>query len=273
MKEYERLSVVVSLVLLGLVTTLIVEVPKRTVTTYVLGSPLSVPISGQRVVGLLIVGMAIAGTDYALREHPRYRNAGLRYSLLFWIVPGIVTLAAVWLIPRLLTQPLLWLAGLLLTGFTLASVIAAEQRTIAPDTPGAVRARLYLNLITYAAALAMFTNIYGTRVRSLVSGPATIMVATVLALALLRIKPGALRRTWVYSVVIGLILGQTLWALNYWRVSALGGGLLLLLVFYFCTGIAQQELLGRYSRRVLLEYLGITAVSLLILATQFSFGG
>lgn len=265
MKNYERLSVVVSLVLLGLVVTLLVEIPTRTLTTYVFGSPLTVPLSGERIVGLILIGMALAGADYVLREHPRYRNAGVGYASLFWILPGVVTLAAVWFVPRLAGEPLLWLGGLLLSGFVLASVIAAEYRTIESDGSGAVRARLYLNLVAYVAALTLFTNIYGVRVRSLISGPATIIVATVLALALLRIEQRALVKTWVYSVVIGLVLGQVIWALNYWHLSALAGGVLMLLVFYFCTGVAQQELLGRYSRRVLVEYIGVTAVSLIVL--------
>lgn len=265
MKNYERLSVVVSLVLLGLVIALLVDIPTRTLTTYVFGSPLTVPISGQRVVSTILIALAIAGADYVLREHPRYRNAGVRYVSLFWILPGIVTLAAVWYVPQLMASPVVWLAGLLFSGFVLASVIAAEYITIESDEPLAIRARLYLNLVTYVAALMLFTSIYGTGVRSLVSGPATIIVTTVLALALLRIEPRSLGRTWAYSLVIGLILGQVIWALNYWNLSTLGGGVLMLLIFYFCSGIAQQELLGRYSRRVLIEYIGITAVSLLIL--------
>lgn len=265
MKNYERLSVVVSLILLGLVIALLVELPTRTLTTYVFGSPLTVPLSGERLVGIILIAMSIAGTDYVLREHPRYRNAGVRYVSLFWILPGIVTLAAVWYIPQLLARPVVWLAGLLFAGFVLASVIAAEYRTIDSDESGAIRARLYLNLVTYVAALLLFTSIYDTRVRSLISGPATIIVTTVLALALLRIEPRSLLRTWTYSLVIGLILGQVMWALNYWNLSTLAGGAFMLLIFYFCSGIAQQELLGRYSRRVLVEYIGIAAVSLLIL--------
>jgi hypothetical protein len=60
------------------------------------------------------------------------------------------------------------------------------------------------------------------------------------------------------------VLGQVTWALNYWLLPGLTGGLLLLLIFYLMVGIAQQGLQGRLTRRVLLEF-GIFALIALIL--------
>jgi hypothetical protein len=54
------------------------------------------------------------------------------------------------------------------------------------------------------------------------------------------------------------------WALNYWVLPGLTGGLLLLLIFYLLVGIAQQGLQGRLTRRVLLEF-GIFGVVALVL--------
>jgi len=43
------------------------------------------------------------------------------------------------------------------------------------------------------------------------------------------------------------------------------GGLLLLLVFYVATGLANQQLQGRLTRRVLIEYGLVTLVGLVVL--------
>jgi hypothetical protein len=56
-----------------------------------------------------------------------------------------------------------------------------------------------------------------------------------------------------------LLLGESAWALNYWRLSAVAGGMILLLVFYNVVGVVQQLLLGRLTRRMLVEF-GVVSV-------------
>jgi hypothetical protein len=68
-----------------------------------------------------------------------------------------------------------------------------------------------------------------------------------------------------YSLIIGLVLGQVTWALNYWLLPGLTGGLLLLLIFYLLVGVAQQGLQDRLNRRVLLEFAIFGVVALLLI--------
>jgi ABC-type sulfate transport system permease subunit len=65
--------------------------------------------------------------------------------------------------------------------------------------------------------------------------------------------------------VVALLLGQSMWALNFWRVSPLAAGLWLLLIFYFFSGLAQQQLLGRLTRRAMFEFAAVVAVGLFVL--------
>jgi hypothetical protein len=60
-------------------------------------------------------------------------------------------------------------------------------------------------------------------------------------------------------------MGQITWALNYWRTNTLTVGLLLLLIFYVLTGLAQQHLLHKLSRRSLWEFGGVALVALLVI--------
>ena len=48
----------------------------------------------------------------------------------------------------------------------------------------------------------------------------------------------------VYGGIVGLVLGEVTWALNYWVLPGLTGGLLLLLIFYLLIGIAQHVYRG-----------------------------
>jgi len=72
-------------------------------------------------------------------------------------------------------------------------------------------------------------------------------------------------KTWLFAAVISLSMGQITWTLNYWRVSALTDGFLLLLIFYVLVGLAQQQLLGKLSRRALWEFGSVVAVALLVI--------
>ncbi len=85
------------------------------------------------------------------------------------------------------------------------------------------------------------------------------------ALALLRYRPELIAKTWLFAAIIALSLGQITWALNYWRIGALTAGLLLLLIFYVLVGLAQQQLLGKLSRRALWEFGSVAVAALLII--------
>lgn len=60
--------------------------------------------------------------------------------------------------------------------------------------------------------------------------------------------------------MVAFLSGQLVWILNYWHLSGLRGGLLLLLFFYLLTGIL---LTGRFNRQLIIEYGSITLIALL----------
>jgi hypothetical protein len=97
------------------------------------------------------------------------------------------------------------------------------------------------------------------------SGTGIMLVSGMIALALLRRKRELIGKTWSFAIIVGLSLGQITWALNYWRISALTAGLLLLLIFYVLVGLAQQQLVGKLSRRAVWEFGSIAVAALLVI--------
>ena len=91
------------------------------------------------------------------------------------------------------------------------------------------------------------------------------MASTLLALEFLRSAGRGFGRTALYAAIAGLCTGEIIWAMNYWRVSGITGGLILLLGFYVFTGLANQQLQGRLTRRVLFEYAIVALVGLVVL--------
>ena len=264
---YERASVFVSLIVLGLVFLPEIELPTRTFSFRVLGSLASIRLSATELMAALLASLACTGTDSLVRSHPLVRRGESRYTFAFWALPGLSVVAATLLLPLApngTVAPLrpYWLGGLALTALLLLLIAVAQYHTVDPTDPGYRLARLALNIFVYLVALGLFTLIYGSKARSLLSATTTAAVGGLLALELLRGVHHNLRLTGIYALITGLASGEVTWALNYWTVGRLTGGLLLLLVFYLVTGFSREGLLRRLNRRALVEFALVALVGL-----------
>jgi len=257
----QRLSVFIGLILLCLVLTQFVQVPTRTFAVNVFGSELGVDLSASWLMGVLLAGLVCTGTDALVRTHPRAHELELRFTFVYWILPGLVGLTATKLLVEAPTRPI-WAAGLAATGLLFVIVLVAEYTTVDPLAPVYPQARLFLNIVAYALAFALFILVYQTRGRSLITATALLVISFALALDLLwgaETSPG---HKAMLAAVIGLIMGESSWAMNYWRISGWSGGIVLMLIFYVMTGLASQHLQGKLSRRVLFEFFVVVAAGI-----------
>jgi len=260
----ERASAVATLVVLGLILALFLQFPTRTYDLTVLGSPLTVSISQTALMAALLIGIVCAGTDSIVRSHPVARRIEARYSFVTWALPALTALLAAVLLPQAPTR-LYQMAGFVVTGLVLTAVISAEYFTVDPSDRRYLSARLSLNAWAYLVALVSFILIYSPKARSLISATGITLVSTLLALEFLRSAGRGFGRTALYAAIAGLCTGEIVWAMNYWRISGVTGGLILLLGFYVFTGLANQQLQARLTRRVLLEYAVVALVGLAVL--------
>ena len=260
----DRASVVATLVVLGLILAAFLQFPSRTFSLTVLGSPLTVNISQTGLIALLLVGITCAGTDTIVRSHPTARRIEARYSFVTWTLPALTVVLSTVLLSRAPTR-LYQLGGYVLTGLILILVISAEYYTVDPAGKRYLAARLGLNGWAYLLAAVVFVLIYSAKARSLVSATGVTLVSALLALEFLRSAGRGFGRTALYAAIAGLCTGEIIWAMNYWRISGITGGLILLVGFYAATGLANQQLQGRLNRRVLVEFGVVALVGLAIL--------
>ncbi len=264
----DRISVAVWIVLLGLTATLLVKMPSTTLVWIAFGSPLSVELSTNMLLGALLVALTASGTEAVVRAHPLAREGRLRNRWILWALPCAVVSVAALLLPTAPTR-LNWLVGLALTGIAVALTLAATFHAMARETPACRTARIVLSVLTYVTVLLLFLVVYRQRARSLVSATLIVGISALLALELLRGTGRPLRLVAVHALIVGAVLGEATWALNYWRIPGLTGGLLLLLGFYLLVGLAYQGLLRRLTPRVLLEF-GLVATMSLALIWLFA---
>lgn len=265
-----RLSLIVSFVLVGLTLSFILDLPAQRFEFSFLGSEANLTVSGVWLIAILLAALTAAGVDSIARTHPRVHLADRRYLFILWITPALSVIAAAIILAGT-TERVYGLVGVMLAGAYLVAVILGEYFTIDLSDRRYNTARLGVNLAVYLLAIILFATIYGWKIRSLFSAPAIGLASGFLALELFRSAESELRRTWLYATAVGLSMGEILWVFNYWNLSSLLGGALLLIFFYAFTGLIQQYLWARLTKLVWFEFLFIifSATALLYLLRPF----
>ncbi len=265
--DRNRLSILVAVLLLGSVLFRFIELPEQTWKLQPLGSPLEIRITGTWLLTALMVGLVCTGTNLILHGHPHLEENPGRPIYISWILPGIMAGLSAYLLSHIYIWPL-WMLGLLVTGVSISLIVSAEYTVVSPRDSNYPRARLALNMLTYLLAFILFATIYQTRTRSLVTATLMLLTSALLALDLLSVADTRFRRVVLFAGIVGLIIGESTWVLNYWQISAWAGGLFLLLIFYFATNVAHQYLLERLSMSALIEFTAVTIIVLVIILVR-----
>lgn len=250
---------------MGMGFSFLVQLPAQTFAWTLLDRPWEVTVPGDWIINAILVGLVCTGVDSIIRRHPAMQQMSILYTLTFWILPATLTLSAISFL-NLSPDRLYWLVGLGVSGILLAGVIIGQYHTVDPDDPYYGVARLSLNVISYLAALGVFISIYGTKTRALFSATSIAVTGVLLSLELLREAQRDANRTWLYALIIGLVMGELTWSLNYWGIGGTVGGVFLLLAFYALTGVCQNYLQGRLNKLIIAEFVIVGVISLGLLS-------
>lgn len=251
MSNNDRLVVLISLILIGLAFSLVIEPPAMWLLTVVL------------------VALVCFGTDHVIHLHWRAHARRHRYAVSLWIVPALLVLgAALFLRLPIFSTGVAVVAGLAVTGVLLALIIVCEYHTLDPRDPLYSTARFVLNVVGYLVVFTLYTTIYASKARSLFTATAIAVVSALIALELLRGVEDRVDRNWLYAGICGLVMGEITWALNYWVLPGLVGGVFLLLSFYALTGLVQHFLSGLFNRRLAVEFGLVTCFGMVLVFTS-----
>lgn len=214
--------------------------------------------------GAGLVGLVGISAESFLEDSssPEPRNHYQAFSL--WIAPGLLVVAGLWLAQVVPAESQLVVAagvaalmGILLLG--LRSSSKPGQRFYRPG-------RFMANLVLYLVVFLLFALIYHTKERSLITATSIGLIALLAGLEVLRPGRRGLVSGWQLAALAGLVVAETTWALNYWPVSGLIGGAMLLLTFYVFTGLLLAVQEGGLDRRMVAEYGTVGIAGLLAIA-------
>jgi hypothetical protein len=261
--ERERLSVILAATLASATLFRFVELPTLAWgVRRILGSPLQLTFGGDWLLALLMVGLVSTGTFSLIQSHPLQENQE-RLFIFSLITPTLGTLLASLLLIRATSWPV-WLVTLLISGVLIGVLMHLSYRAFSPDSPGYTSARTLLNIADYLLGFALASIILRAQERALITGPAMLALMGLLACDLLSASGVNWTKVLLFSGINALLVSELAWVLGYWPVSTWTAATMLTLALYLLSGLSYQYLLGRMTRRVLLEF-GVVAMIMFVL--------
>jgi hypothetical protein len=231
------------------------------------------PITVLILAALVVITAGIA--DATVRSHPqiyllklptlRLGRSKFEIAPFSWVLPSLLVVGS-YLFIRLFSDFAVQVIGTVLAALILMLIIIAQYYTVGRQE------RLYgwsvisINLTTYIAGFLLYSSIYVNKWRTLESAPFIAIVTLALAYELLRQSKAPVRTLWLYAGLLGLVMAEVIWALTYWKVRVLIGGIVPLLIFYVMVGVLQAHLTKNLNRAILREYGVVTIVVAALIA-------
>ena len=269
--RYDRIVSLVLLTLLGMAVVFLVDINPNIIRAQ-LGGDLPV-ITVSWVILAAIVILTSMGADLFTRDHPQVHARplwllNLGYTVVelapgFWILPAmsVITSFAFFRLFSSGLQMFAFVLALIATGTLLLAALVAQHFSM--DRQPEVRqvALMVLQGLALVMAFGLFSAIYFAHLRTLYSAVFVGSSGALLAYSQLQWTQTR-ANLWLLSLMVGFILAQALWALNYWAAPFLLGGALLLVIFYVVTGMLQHSLSEANNSRPYWEYAIIGGVLL-----------
>lgn len=215
----------------------------------------------------MVVFSAAMGLGAELRalSHPSLHHQHHYFSDIspFWVIPSMVTLSAS-LFLRLFLGGVWLIVGIFVAAALIALAVYGEQRSLDKAVTGRM-AKTVMSLAAYLAAFGLYGAAFSLNMEPIPAALAVGLLSALLSLRLVWRDGAPWRRTWLYCALVGLILAETRWVLDYGSLGGAVGGVFLLLVFYTLAGIVQAQGAGSPGRGVWVEYgvVGLIGAALL----------
>jgi hypothetical protein len=251
----DQLSILSAMIVLAYALARFINFPSWQISSQLPGLYIELNINVQLITASLVAGMTAAGANFLMRSNPAARS---RYNLEHAILPALTALAIG--IP-LSNVPVGfgWWIGLISGAVILVLVLIAEYIAMDPSDVRLPIASAALSAVSFALFLVFAAALRAGGIRLLFNVPALVVAAWLVSLRVTNLR---LHGGWtIYeSAIIAFVVGQITAAFNYWPLTPVTFGLLLLgpsyaLISLFCNLIEEKPF-----RQVIFE----PAVSLII---------
>jgi len=252
--EFERMSLVMAVILLAYASAQFIDTPTQIITIDIAGLFLNLSINLKTITTVMAAILAGAGIDWILQDG---RNT-VAERVEHWMVPALTA----WIISLPLSNlPLSrdWWFVFIGGGLLLSLVIIAEFVSWNTEHAFFNYASISLLALSYTLFLMLGISMQALEIRLILMLPALFASAGLISL---RVQLLGVSRNWsfVSLVTIAFLTAQFGAALNYWPVSSLSFGVLLLGLLYALNGILGSISNKASLRKSLIENSTIMAI-------------
>ncbi len=228
-----RVGVLAAAVLLTYALARLVNAPGFTLSIQLPGFYFSYPFTLGTAMTLIAAGLTASGMIWLLHSHPAIQE---QRTFEHWLLPAL-TAFIIGVLLNSLPGAAVWWAAFAVGSGILIAVFVAEYVAVDPGAPTYALASAGLIALSYTLFLLFVIALRIGGVRLFLSVPAVFLAAGLVALRTLHLR---LSGRWEYGwgVGIGLVTAQLAAGLQYWPLSPLQLGLVLLGPVYALTALA-----------------------------------
>jgi hypothetical protein len=266
--EIRYLSILAASIVLINAFSRLVIIPSRGVLLTIFSIQWAIEMNGRLLFMMLLAALVITGSEAIFRSHPllrMYREQGKHYTTVpHWILPALAAFGGSGALNLFPSGPRWWL-GLILVSGLLVMCIAAEYYTLDRADYRHDPSALALNMLGLTILALILSAIHFSAARVAMALPTIGCTAAIIGLRLLDLQAPRSRKAYLFACGIGLIVSELALPLEFLPMSSVAFGLILTLVTYDLSGIAQASLSGALRRGTVFEYLAINAIALAVL--------
>jgi hypothetical protein len=231
--DSDRISILTSTVLLAFALNHLIRSPEFNLEVQLPGFFLSLPLNISTAMSALTAGLTATGMDWLLRGHPSLNG---RATFQWWILPTLTTFV-IGVPLTILPDGIAWWIGFGIGGAFLFFVFLAEYIVVDAGATYYAAAMAGLTAISYTLFFILTVALQYSDTRLFLMIPALFLAA---ALASLRILHLRLSGRWEYPWAVGIafVCIQIATGLNYWPLSPIQFGLMLVGPLYGLTNLA-----------------------------------
>jgi len=244
----DHLSVVAAMIVLAYTLERFIDLPTWQIAQQLPGLYIELKINVTLVTSLLVAGMTAAGANWLISEHPAAQG---KHTLVHAILPALTALV-IGIPLAAVPVGLGWWIGLIGGAIILVLVLMAEYIAVDPQDIRLSLASATLSAVSFALFLVLAGALRAAEVRLLFNTPILVFAALLVSLRVTNLR---LHGDWtIYeSAIIAFVIGQITAAFNYWPLTPIAFGLVLLGPSYALISLFCNLIEGKHYRQFIFE--------------------
>jgi hypothetical protein len=221
--DRNRLSILVSIILLAYTLTHFVSIPDLTLELSFLGIFFPLNLNFSTLVTLLVAGLTASGTAWLLQDHPT--SLEQQTTAAHWLLPSLTSLVLMLAIEQLPFGPSWWIAASI-SGFILLFVFIGEYIVLDPSNPYYPYAEIGITALSIVLFLIMSIALHLAEVRLFFRIPVISLGAALVYLRIIHLRQ---KGYWAVSqgAAAFILIGELAAGLHYWPMNSISYGLAL----------------------------------------------